>query len=153
MNIRTCMPILSGYWPNFWTEPSSTFKLCVCEQQRFWWDCLFDLILYVPVNKISVMSGRVFLVWTSIKQGLMCHAQGHNAVAQVRLEPATPQSQDKHSTTVLPLLRLCKCAGSPELLLLAYVFSTKISWTSSYIVGNLRTLTSVWLRMQLAHPL
>ena len=24
-------------------------------------DCLFDLILYIPVNKFSVKSGRVFL--------------------------------------------------------------------------------------------
>ena len=28
----------------------------------------------------------------------MCLAQGYNAVTQVKLEPATPQSQDKHST-------------------------------------------------------
>ena len=26
-------------------------------------------------------------------------AQGHNEVTPVKLEPATPQSQDKHSTT------------------------------------------------------
>ena len=32
-------------------------------------------------------------------QGLMCLAQGYNTVTQVKLEPATPQSQDKHSTT------------------------------------------------------
>ena len=35
----------------------------------------------------------------STKQGLMCLAQGHNAVVLVRLEPATPRSQVKHSTT------------------------------------------------------
>ena len=29
---------------------------------------LFDLILYVSVNNFSVMSGRVFLGWTSTKQ-------------------------------------------------------------------------------------
>ena len=27
--------------------------------------CLFDLILYIPVNNFSVMMGRVFLGWTS----------------------------------------------------------------------------------------
>ena len=32
----------------------------------------------------------------------MCLAQGHNAVKPVRLEPAAPQSQVKHSTTELP---------------------------------------------------
>ena len=31
--------------------------------------CLFDLILYVPVNTFSVMSGLVYLGWTSAKQG------------------------------------------------------------------------------------
>ena len=29
----------------------------------------------------------------------MCLAQGHNAVTPVRLEPAAPRSQVKHSTT------------------------------------------------------
>ena len=29
----------------------------------------------------------------------MCFAQGHNGVSLVRLEPTTPQSQVKHSTT------------------------------------------------------
>ena len=29
----------------------------------------------------------------------MCLAQEHNAVAPVKLKPATPQSQVKHSTT------------------------------------------------------
>ena len=29
----------------------------------------------------------------------MCLAQGHNAVLSMRLEPATPQSQVKHSTS------------------------------------------------------
>ena len=62
-------------------------------------DFLFDLILNVPVNNFSVMSGWVFLGWTSTKQGLMCLAQGHKAVPSVRLEPATPRSWVKHSTT------------------------------------------------------
>ena len=29
--------------------------------------CLFDLIIYVPVNTLSVMSGRVFLVLKQYK--------------------------------------------------------------------------------------
>ena len=40
------------------------------------WFCLFDLILYFPVNNLSVMSGQVFLGRTSTKLGLMCLAQG-----------------------------------------------------------------------------
>ena len=31
--------------------------------------CLFELILYVPVNNFSVMLRQVFLGWTSTKQG------------------------------------------------------------------------------------
>ena len=56
-------------------------------------------MLYIPVNNFSVMSGRVFLGLTSTKQGLMCLAQGHNAVTAVRLKPASSLSQVKHSTT------------------------------------------------------
>ena len=65
---------------------------------------LFDLILYVPVNNFSVMSGRVFLCRTSTKQGLMCLAQGHNAVT-----PVMPRSRVKHSTT--EPLRLLERSG------------------------------------------
>ena len=64
------------------------------------WLCfLFDLIFYVIVNNFSVMSRRVFLGWTSTKQGLMCLAQGHKAVMLVMLNPLTSRSWDKHSTT------------------------------------------------------
>ena len=60
---------------------------------------LFDLILYVPVNNFSVMSGQVFLGWISTKQGLMCLAQGRNAVTPVRLKTAIPRSRVKHFIT------------------------------------------------------
>ena len=60
--------------------------------------CLFDLILYIPVNNLSVTSGQVFLGLTSSKLGLMCFAQGHNAVTPVRLEPMALRSQVKNST-------------------------------------------------------
>ena len=62
---------------------------------------LFCLILYVPVNSFSVVSGWVFLGWTSTKLGLMCLAQGHNAVIPVRLQPAALWFGVKHSI-VLP---------------------------------------------------
>ena len=61
--------------------------------------CLFNLFLYVPVNNFSVMSRQVFLGWTSTKQGKLCLSQGHTTVMLVRLEPATPRSPGKHSTT------------------------------------------------------
>ena len=60
---------------------------------------LYKLILNVSLNNLSVMFGRVFLDWTHTKQGLICLAQGHNAVMPVRLEPADLQSLVKHSTT------------------------------------------------------
>ena len=47
--------------------------------------CLFDIILYIPVNKFYIMSEQFFLGWTSAKQGLMCLAQRHNTVTPVRL--------------------------------------------------------------------
>ena len=54
------------------------------------------------------MQGRVFLGWTSTKLGLMCLAQGHNAMTPLRLEPAALQSRVEHSTTEpLPSL-FCK---------------------------------------------
>ena len=45
------------------------------------------------------MSERIFLDWSSTKQELMRLAQGHNAVMPVGLEPATPRSRVKHSST------------------------------------------------------
>ena len=67
----------------------------------------FCLILYVPVNNFSVMSGQVFLALTSTKQRIKCLAQGHNAVPPVRLEPTTPQSWVKPPHSSLHLCSLC----------------------------------------------
>ena len=39
-----------------------------------------------PINNLSVKQGRVFLGWNTTEQGLMCLAQGHDAVTQVRLK-------------------------------------------------------------------
>ena len=36
---------------------------------------LFDLIINIPVNNLSVMFGQVFLCLTSTKQALICLAQ------------------------------------------------------------------------------
>ena len=58
---------------------------------------LFDSLR--RINNLSVIEGRVFLGRTSSKLELMCLAQGHNAVTQVRLEPPVPRSRIKHSTT------------------------------------------------------
>ena len=84
-----------------------TWVLLVADMEDLTWVlhlllCLFVfvcLILYVPVNNLSVTSGQVYLGWTSTKQGLMCLAQGHNAVTQMRLKPRALRSWVKHSTT------------------------------------------------------
>ena len=48
--------------------------------------CLIGLILYVPFSIFSVMSGPVFLGFTSIKQRIKCFDQGHNAAPPMWLE-------------------------------------------------------------------
>ena len=63
---------------------------------------LFDLILYIPVNNLSVMWVPSSCLNLGTKQELMCLAQGHNALTPMRLEPTTPQSRVKHSTTEPP---------------------------------------------------
>ena len=42
---------------------------------------LTGLILYVPVNTFSVMTGRVFPGLSSTKKRIKCLAQGHNAMS------------------------------------------------------------------------
>ena len=68
------------------------------------------------------MSGRqVFLVGNSTKQGLMCLAQGHNAV---RLELPTRRSRAKYSTTEPPPhIHVCKSR-------------IKFGWISSNVLGD-----------------
>ena len=80
----------------------------------------FNLILYVPVNNLSIISGRVFLGWTCIKQVLMCLAQGHMAVTPVSLEPKALRSWVKHSTTD-PLRSLEASWSGSTLLLLFHI--------------------------------
>ena len=75
-------------------ELFSTWKLMFPPCLFVWFDSLR------PIYNLSVIKGRVFLGWTSTKQGLMCRAQRHIAVLPVRLEPiATIWSRVKHSST------------------------------------------------------
>ena len=64
----------------------------------------FDLMLYIPVNNFSVMSGQVFLGWTSRIQGLMCLAQEHNSGAGEALtrSPSVSSQALYHWATVFP---------------------------------------------------
>ena len=61
-------------------------------------------------------------VSTRANQDLMCLAQGHNAVMLVRLEPTTPRSGVKHSTT------------EPLQSLILYTHSSLIFRTNSAII-------------------
>ena len=70
--------------------------------KKFWMKilvCLLDLILYVPVNTFSVMSGWFFMGWTSSKQVFMCLRQTHNAVTQMGVYQGAPWYRVKHCTT------------------------------------------------------
>ena len=64
-------PIYSPYWEflcHFLNE---------CSYLKEWLPmvcCLFDLILFIPVNIFSVMSGWLLLGWNGTKQDLMCLA-------------------------------------------------------------------------------
>ena len=55
-----------------------------------------SVVCLIWFNNFSVISGRIFFCWTTIKQGLMWIAQGHNAVTQVRLNALY------HCATALP---------------------------------------------------
>ena len=69
---------------------------CFCDEISLecfvWFDSLRP-------SQHSVTSGRVFRGWTSTKLGLVCLAQGHNAVTPMRLEPPALRSLVKQSTT------------------------------------------------------
>ena len=56
---------------------------------------LLDLIIHPSQQFFSYVGTGI----PGLKQGLMCLAQGHNTVMLVRLEPTTPLSRVKHSTT------------------------------------------------------
>ena len=86
-------------WHLVWNNKDDIISYVHIQWKEEIYFCLFDLILYIPVNNLSVISGQVFLGWTSTNQGLMCLAQGHNAVMPMRLEPAALQARVKHSTT------------------------------------------------------
>ena len=47
---------------------------------------MFGLILHIPVNNFSVMSGWVFQGVTSTKQRIKCLAQAHATVMPVMLK-------------------------------------------------------------------
>ena len=66
-------------------ETMNSVQTAPKEAVRYWVDiaCIYGaikehkqmsvcLILYIPVNNLSVTSWRVFLSWTSTKLGLMC---------------------------------------------------------------------------------
>ena len=68
----------------------------------------FCLIFYIPVNDFSVMSGQVFLGWTSTKQKIKCLAQELNAVLPVRLwgthNPSISTTEQLRSSRINPFL-------------------------------------------------
>ena len=80
----------------------------------------FDLILYIPFNNFSVISGRVFLGKNSTKQRVMSFAQGHNALnAFVPVRPKL-ESLGLESST----LAQSHCASGFSLQLSIYIWLT-----------------------------
>ena len=71
----------------------------------------------------------------------MCLAQGHNAVTPVRLEPASPRSRVKHSTTE-PLRSICSPVRGDKARGLFHVQVDKswyIPWGGGCLEGNFGT--------------
>ena len=60
---------------------------------------LFDLILYLPSTIIQLNRDRSSWIEPVLGYEKCVLLKDHNAVTPVRLEPAAPQSQVKHSTT------------------------------------------------------
>ena len=75
---------------------------------------LFDLILYITVNNISVTSGQVFLGWTSSKLGLdnvSCSKTQRSDASDARTHGPSVSSQALyHWATALPIFE-CKIAN------------------------------------------
>ena len=81
-----------------WCSVSSlTFIEYSSDQQRLWSDWA-----YAQADLRPCWS-HIPHCWKSRVTAQMCLAQGHNAVAQVRLEPPDTRSRVKHSTTTVNL--------------------------------------------------
>ena len=62
-------------------------------------DVLFDLILYVPLTIFQLNRDGSSWVEPVLSLNKRVLLKDHNAVTPVRLEPAAPRSQFKHSST------------------------------------------------------
>ena len=76
-----------------------------------WFVCL---ILYIPVNNFSVMSGQVLFGWTSTKQRIKCLAQGHKAVPLAAVKARTRNPSIRSLALYLWALYLTVWNVSPD---------------------------------------
>ena len=130
LNKQKCNPTFS------WHLTSLVALLLIPPSSLCNWLSLFDLILYVSVNIFSVMSGQVFLGLTSAKQGLMCLAQGHNAVTPLRLEPSFSNQALHHWVTALTV---------------TYGVGSHVNWLNSNIWCWCLWKMAQWYHMVLVH--
>ena len=89
----TCTCILISHHKqhiNIANKSTSQTKHPYTEHIHCFFYCLFWFFTF---------QSTVFLGWTSTKQRINCLAQENNAVPPVKLEPATPWSWVKYSTT------------------------------------------------------
>ena len=95
------------------------YQLSRCALRTTYTYCLFVFILLIrPINNLSVIKGRVFLVWTSTKPGLMLLLKD---TTQWRLWGSNPRPLCLESST----LPLSHCAPTYTHIL-AYKYSVDI---------------------------
>ena len=87
--------------------PTIVDKSFISSGHVFWIEPVLIRLFRYFTFQSTVFShvGTGHLGLTSTKQRIKCLAQGHNEVPLVKLEPSTPPSRVKHSTTESKLSR------------------------------------------------
>ena len=100
--------------------------------------CLFDLILYVPVNNLCYIGTGL----------LLSKDQGHNTVTPVKLGPAALQSRVYHSNTKYFLDLLCAKIGKIAVIIILsqkdVMHNLSQPNININIIGNLSTVFTVF---------
>ena len=108
----------------------------------FMLSCLYNLILYIPSTIFQLNKKGFSWVEPVLSKDKCVLLKDHNAVTQVRLEPAVPRSQVKHSTTE-PLRSLMLSWIEHEKK--SYNLETRLKVSSSYLEENMPIFESLKL--------
>ena len=101
------------YWRSFSIQPTIFYNITATKKTnmasflesvspQIYNFCLIHYFTSLSTFFQSWWQWQVCLCWTSAKQGLMCLAQGHNAVPLVRLKLTTLRSQVKRYYLYIP---------------------------------------------------